>query len=60
MIYNLLCEILKNKYIKNRRIIMIGIICAMDEELEEVLKLMKDTKKENNMYKYTRAKRIFK
>lgn len=46
MIYNLLCEILKNKYIKNRRIIMIGIICAMDEELEEVLKLMKDTKKE--------------
>lgn len=47
MIYNLLCEILKNKYIKNRRIIMIGIICAMDEELEVVLKLMKDTKKEN-------------
>lgn len=25
---------------------MIGIICAMDQELEEVLKLMKDTKKE--------------
>lgn len=25
---------------------MIGIICAMDEELEEVLKLMKNTKKE--------------
>lgn len=46
MIYNLLCEILKNKYIKNRRIIMIGIICAMDEELEEVLKIMKNTKKE--------------
>lgn len=46
MIYNLLCEILKNKYIKNRRIIMIGIICAMEEELEEVLKIMKNTKKE--------------
>ena len=50
MIYNLLCEILKNKYIKNRRIIMIGIICAMDEELEEVLKIMKNTKGMNLFY----------